>query len=587
MSLEEKPDIAAVALKLPSFTSEAPERWFYLAESKFRLRKIVDPLTKHDYVLAALPPDLLASFFLSDSALESEDPFKAIKSALLARFQTSSFGANLPGYPNRPSVKRLLCSQSTIFALLALATVVLADNPPPPYRPAPAPYQPEPKYEEPAQYQYAYAVKDEYSQLDFNANEEREGYATSGSYQVLLPDGRTQTVTYSVNGDSGYVADVQYAGEAKYEPYQPKPAPNTTKLCPPARWPHSDRDLLRERRLWLCGRCSVRRRGQIRALPAQARPQVPSPNPPTIFALLALAAVVLADNPPPPYRPAPAPYQPEPKYEEPAQYQYAYAVKDEYSQLDFNANEEREGYGTSGSYQVLLPDGRTQTVTYSVNGDSGYVADVQYAGEAKYEPYQPKPAPNPPTIFALLALAAVVLADNPPPPYRPAPAPYQPEPKYEEPAQYQYAYAVKDEYSQLDFNANEEREGYGTSGSYQVLLPDGRTQTVTYSVNGDSGYVADTIFALLALAAVVLADNPPPPYRPAPAPYQPEPKYEEPAQYQYAYAVKDEYSQLDFNANEEREGYATSGSYQVLLPDGRTQTVTYSVNGDSGYVADV
>eukprot|EP00095_Tigriopus_kingsejongensis_P011188 snap_masked-scaffold1672_size31643-processed-gene-0.3 protein:Tk11188 transcript:snap_masked-scaffold1672_size31643-processed-gene-0.3-mRNA-1 annotation:"cuticle protein 7" len=112
----------------------------------------------------------------------------------------------------------------------------------------------------------------------------------------------------------------------------------------------------------------------------------------TIFALLALAAVVLADNPPPPYRPAPAPYQPEPKYEEPAQYQYAYAVKDEYSQLDFNANEEREGYGTSGSYQVLLPDGRTQTVTYSVNGDSGYVADVQYAGEAKYEPYQPKPA---------------------------------------------------------------------------------------------------------------------------------------------------------------------------------------------------
>eukprot|EP00095_Tigriopus_kingsejongensis_P001293 maker-scaffold1142_size59991-snap-gene-0.14 protein:Tk01293 transcript:maker-scaffold1142_size59991-snap-gene-0.14-mRNA-1 annotation:"bcs-1 protein" len=119
----------------------------------------------------------------------------------------------------------------------------------------------------------------------------------------------------------------------------------------------------------------------------------------TIFALLALSAVVLADNPPPPYRPAPAPYQPEPKYEEPAQYQYAYAVKDEYSQLDFNANEEREGYATSGSYQVLLPDGRTQTVTYSVNGDSGYVADVQYAGEAKYEPYQPKPAPKypPPT----------------------------------------------------------------------------------------------------------------------------------------------------------------------------------------------
>eukprot|EP00095_Tigriopus_kingsejongensis_P001294 maker-scaffold1142_size59991-snap-gene-0.16 protein:Tk01294 transcript:maker-scaffold1142_size59991-snap-gene-0.16-mRNA-1 annotation:"cuticle protein isoform b" len=110
----------------------------------------------------------------------------------------------------------------TFFALLALAVVVLADNPPPPSY---SPYKPEPKYEEPAKYEYAYAVQDEYKQLDFNANEERDGYVTSGSYQVLLPDGRTQTVTYTVDGYAGYVADAQYEGEAKYEPYQPKPAP--------------------------------------------------------------------------------------------------------------------------------------------------------------------------------------------------------------------------------------------------------------------------------------------------------------------------------------------------------------------------
>ena len=66
----------------------------------------------------------------------------------------------------------------------------------------------------PAKYAYNYAVKDDYTNNNFGQEESRDGYAASGSYYVALPDGRLQKVTYSVNGDGGYVADVTYEGEA-------------------------------------------------------------------------------------------------------------------------------------------------------------------------------------------------------------------------------------------------------------------------------------------------------------------------------------------------------------------------------------
>merc|ERR1711881_412984 len=45
----------------------------------------------------------------------------------------------------------------------------------------------------------------------------RDGYATSGSYTVALPDGRVQTVKYADNGD-GIVQDVTYEGVPQYGP---------------------------------------------------------------------------------------------------------------------------------------------------------------------------------------------------------------------------------------------------------------------------------------------------------------------------------------------------------------------------------
>ena len=56
----------------------------------------------------------------------------------------------------------------------------------------------------------------------------------------------------------------------------------------------------------------------------------------------------------------------------PPQYKYTYAVSDDYSQTKFQAQEEREGYNAAGSYQVSLPDGRIQTVTYTATKVSAY-----------------------------------------------------------------------------------------------------------------------------------------------------------------------------------------------------------------------
>ena len=49
-------------------------------------------------------------------------------------------------------------------------------------------------------------------------------------------------------------------------------------------------------------------------------------------------------------------------------YTYSYNVKDGYD-INFGADESRDGEDTAGSYYVSLPDGRLQKVSYNVNGD--------------------------------------------------------------------------------------------------------------------------------------------------------------------------------------------------------------------------
>ena len=124
------------------------------------------------------------------------------------------------------------------------------------------------------------------------------------------------------------------------------------------------------------------------------------------IAFSALLAVAFAAGPPAPYHPAPAHG---PAYADtPPVYGYEYAVKDDYSGANFGQNEKRDGYSTSGQYRVLLPDGRTQIVTYNTaDAYSGNVAEVVYEGTPHYGP-APKPVHKP-------------IPVHPGPVYKPAP----------------------------------------------------------------------------------------------------------------------------------------------------------------------
>ena len=121
-------------------------------------------------------------------------------------------------------------------------------------------------------------------------------------------------------------------------------------------------------------------------------------------------------------------YKPAPKYKEPAyktdaKYNFGYEVKGNngyHGNVDFGHSESRDGCSTSGKYSVLLPDGRVQTVTYTVDCYSGYNADVSYYGEAKPYVYK-KPA------------------YKPAPQYKPAPS-YKPAPKYKPAPSYKPSY---------------------------------------------------------------------------------------------------------------------------------------------------
>ena len=74
--------------------------------------------------------------------------------------------------------------------------------------------------DEPAPYQFSYAVSDDDTVFSQSEQGDEHGDVT-GRYAVNLPDGRVQTVRYSAGGEAGYTAEVNYEGEAQYPEQQP------------------------------------------------------------------------------------------------------------------------------------------------------------------------------------------------------------------------------------------------------------------------------------------------------------------------------------------------------------------------------
>ncbi|XP_040582838.1 cuticle protein 7-like [Lepeophtheirus salmonis] len=115
-------------------------------------------------------------------------------------------------------------------------------------------------------------------------------------------------------------------------------------------------------------------------------------------------------------------------------------------------------------------------------------------------------------VILIFALVACAYGDQPPAGYgAPAPAPPPPPPPPPAPIPpYAYNYAVLDAESGNDFSAEEEAKHGAVSGQYKVLRADGKIMTVSYTVEGDSGFVADVV--------TELPPPPPPAYGAPPAP---------------------------------------------------------------------
>ena len=79
-------------------------------------------------------------------------------------------------------------------------------------------------------------------------------------------------------------------------------------------------------------------------------------------------------------------------YDAKTPYAYDYSVHAPHYGAQFAKKETSDGGNVEGQYSVVLPDGRTQHVTYHADHYGGYNAEVSYEGYAQYPQHHGTPA---------------------------------------------------------------------------------------------------------------------------------------------------------------------------------------------------
>lgn len=83
------PLISHFAIKLPPFIRSRPDLWFSQAESQFALGRVTTSTTKFHHVMSVLPEDVLVDVADVLTSPSVEDPYSALKSAVIARSSPS------------------------------------------------------------------------------------------------------------------------------------------------------------------------------------------------------------------------------------------------------------------------------------------------------------------------------------------------------------------------------------------------------------------------------------------------------------------------------------------------------------------
>ena len=290
---------------------------------------------------------------------------------------------------------------------------------------------------QPQPFQYGYAIdsihpKDQ-SKIQHSRQEVSDGQELRGSYQIHLPDGRVQTVEYT-SGVGGYRAEVKYDSgspqlsnspvqQPVQQPVQPDVlwnAPNWLQQNPvtpstfdwnqvattPAPWDWNQHVTTPAPFYW--NRQATTpfswnadatptpapmdwKWNQQATTPVNWNFKMPKTTPSWMYEEAAIESRTAA-----PHR-----SKSERKRKgkvDPSVFQFGYDV-DEFDhrnreKVEHSRTEVSDGKERQGSYQIRLPDGRLQIVTYTA-GVNGYKADITYEGTASEPAVRTRPTPNP------------------------------------------------------------------------------------------------------------------------------------------------------------------------------------------------